>query len=160
VYYNDLLILEVPKDISWCNIDRVDNFINIYDWDRLIVNDNADNALQYRLVLCAGPLPCAITLLGAGMEKSSLQRMGNSSIVCLESLGCSGLNISKVKLHCSESSSQAPALSAPLDIEGAVLRLENSSVQGCFSQTDGGSVRAYGGAYVQVIVTDLKKPCV
>jgi hypothetical protein len=157
VSYNDLLGLEAPKDIPWTDIETMGNFINIYDWDRLSLNADLENVLKTRIVLCAGPLPCALSLLGTGVEGSSLQRVGNGSLICLESTGCSGLNISKVKLICSQKILEFPALSAPLEIEGAALSLENSSVLGCFSQKDGGSVRAYGGAYVQVREMEVSK---
>jgi hypothetical protein len=146
--YNDLITLEAPKDIYWSNIDAMEHFINVYDWDRFILNPDANNILQTKLLLCLGPLPCEIHLLGTGFEGANLKRAGNGSLVCMESLGCSGMYISEVMLLCLEHSS--PALSAPLEIEGAVLELNKSFLLGCFSQTDGGSVKAYGGASVLV----------
>ncbi len=121
-----------------------------------MLNPDLDNVLQARLVLCTGPLPCVVSLLGA--EGASLQRVGNGSLACLTSFGCSGLNISKVRLLCTGSRQESPASSAPLEIEGAVLKMDNSSLLGCFSQADGGSIRAYGGAFLQVRTVDLQYP--
>ena len=144
--------MDVPKDVSWPSIDTLSHFVDIYDWDRLILHPDTDNILRVRLVICAGPLPCALSLLGASNEGSSLKRVGNGSFACLQRFGCSEILISKVRILCAESNS---GLLAPLEIEGAVLELDSSSVVGCISETDGGSVRAYGGAIVQVRTVDL-----
>ncbi len=125
-------------------------FINVYDWDRLILKPEVDNILQSRLVFCLGPLPCAASLLGTGNETANLKRVGNGSLVCMQSQGCSGLYILGVRLLCAESIANSTAFTGPLEIEGAVLKLNHSSLLGCYSQTDGGSIRAYGGAIVQV----------
>jgi hypothetical protein len=101
------------------------------------------------------PLPCAISLLGTGIEGASLQKVGNGSLICLASFGCSGMYLSSVRLLCAGTSAWSPASSPPLEIEGAVLKLEKSSVVGCFSKRDGGSLRAYGGAIVQVREVDI-----
>ena len=144
-YSNDLFSLEAPKDVIWPDDDSLllGHLVNIYDWDRLILNASADNMLLVRLVLCTGPLPCQVSLLGA--EGASLQRVGDGSFACLGSSGCLALNISNVRLLCAGNSTLAP-----FEVEGAVLKLENSSILGCSSHADGGSVRAYGGAIVQV----------
>ena len=132
----------------WPENDILSHFVNFYDWDRLILNAGADNMLIVRLVLCTGPLPCKISLLGS--EGASLQRVGNGSFACLGSLGCSALNISNLRLLCAGNNENQSSLSAPFEVEGAVLNLANSSLLGCSSQADGGSVRAYGGSIVQV----------
>jgi hypothetical protein len=128
----------------------VGDFISIYDWDRLIVNPDEENILKAHIMLCAGPLPCLMSLLGHGIKGSELLRVGNGSLICLSGSGCSGLYISKVRLICAGGGQESPTASAPLEIEGAFLQLDNSSMSGCFSQVDGGSIRAYGGAFVQV----------
>ena len=142
--------LEAPKDVSWPDVDSVADFINIYDWDRIALNPSVVNILETRLVICTGPLPCMISLLGSGIDGADFQRIGNGTLVCMKKSGCLGLYVSKLRLRCAGSSTEAPASSAPLEIEGAVLKLDNSSVVGCISQTDGGSIKAYGGASVQV----------
>uniref|UniRef100_A0A7S0MMZ5 Tyrosine-protein kinase ephrin type A/B receptor-like domain-containing protein n=1 Tax=Cryptomonas curvata TaxID=233186 RepID=A0A7S0MMZ5_9CRYP len=151
-YFNDLMSLETPKDVSWSDIHSVGEFINLYDWDRVVLNPDVENILQASLFLCLGPFPCVFSLLGVGTEEASLQRVGNGSLICLKSSGCLGLYISKVRILCVGGSTGSPALATrtPLEIEGALLKLENSTVLGCFSQTDGGSIRAYGGAIVQI----------
>jgi hypothetical protein len=140
--------LDAPKDVFWPNLEA--DFINIYDWDRIRLNTYADNILQTRLVLCTGPVPCMVSLLGSGIEGTDFQRVGNGTLVCLKRSGCLGLYISQVRLRCARSSTEPPASNAPLEIEGAVLKLDKSIVLGCFSQTEGGSIKAYGGAFVQV----------
>jgi hypothetical protein len=140
--------LEAPKDVSWP--DSMADFLNINDWDRISLNADKVIILQTRLVLCTGPLPCMVSLLGSGIEGAGFQRVGNGTLVCMKKSGCLGLYISQVRLSCAGSSTEPPAPSAPLEIEGAVLKLDNSSVVGCVSQIDGGSIRAYGGAVVQV----------
>ncbi len=147
-YSNDLLSLEAPKDVIWPENGAWGHFVNIYDWDRLILNDRADNILSTRLDLCTGPLPCSISLLGSA--NAILQRVGNGSFACLGSLGCSAVNISRLRLVCSRNRDTYSSRSAPFEIEGAVLKLDDSFVLGCSSQADGGSVRAYGGATVLV----------
>ena len=152
-YTNDLFSLEAPKDVLWPENDTLGYFVNVYDWDRLILNADADNTLLVRLVLCTGPLPCKVSLLGG--EGASLQRVGNGSFACLGSVGCLALKISKLRLLCAGNNETQSSSSAPFEVEGAVLNLENSSLLGCFSQADGGSVRAYGGATVQVGTIDI-----
>jgi hypothetical protein len=139
--------------VIWPENDTLSHFVNLYDWDRLILNARAENMLYARLVLCTGPLPCKVSLLGT--EGASLQRVGNGSFACLGSVGCSGLNISKVRLHCAGNSEEYPSLSAPFEVEGAILRVDNSFLLSCSSQADGGSVKAYGGASVLVRTIDI-----
>jgi hypothetical protein len=142
------LILEVPKDVIWPENDTLGQFLNCYDWDRLILNAGSDNMLSARLVLCTGPLPCKVSLLsGIGAR---LQIVRNGSFACLGSVGCSAINISKLRLVCAKSSEDYPSLSAPFEVEGALLKLDDSILLDCSSQLDGGSIRAYGGATVLV----------
>lgn len=149
--FNDLHALEAPKDVSWHDqASVVGDFISIYDWDRQTLNPDEENILKAHIILCAGPLPCLMSLLGHGIKGSELLRVGNGSLICLSGSGCSGLYISKVRLICAGGGQESPTASAPLEIEGAFLQLDNSSMCGCFSQVDGGSIRAYGGAFVQV----------
>jgi hypothetical protein len=149
--FNDLHALEAPKDVSWHDqASVVGDFISIYDWDRLTLIPDEENILKAQIILCVGPLPCSMSLLGTGIQGAELLRIGNGSFICLSSSGCSGLYISKVRLICAGGGQESPTASAPLEVEGAFLQLDNSSMCGCFSQVDGGSIRAYGGAFVQV----------
>jgi hypothetical protein len=134
--------------VIWPENGARGHFVDIYDWDRLILTGSADNILSTRLVLCTGPLPCSVSLLGA--VGARLQRVGNGSLACLGSLGCSAINVSRLRLVCSRNRDEYLSLSAPFEIEGAVLKLDDSFVLGCSSQADGGSIRAYGGATVLV----------
>ncbi len=143
------MIIDVPKDVSWPSIVKMGFFLDIYDWDRLILDSESENLLSVRLELCNGPLPCAFSLLGSDLHSSTLRKEGNGSLVCLSKVGCSAVHIAKVQFVCS-SNDKYPVTSAPLEIGGAFLELQNSSTFGCQSYLDGGSIRAYEGAFIQV----------
>ncbi len=136
----------------WPENDTLGHFLSYYDWDRLILNAGTVNLLSARLVLCTGPLPCKFSLLGG--VGARLQIVRNGSFACLGSVGCSALNISKLRLVCAKSSEDYPSMSAPFEVEGALLKLDDSVLLGCSSHVDGGSIRAYGGATVLVRTND------
>jgi hypothetical protein len=138
--------------VIWPENDTLGHFLSYYDWDRLILNAGTVNLLSARLVLCTGPLPCKFSLLGG--VGARLQIVRNGSFACLGSVGCSALNISKLRLVCAKSSEDYPSMSAPFEVEGALLKLDDSVLLGCSSHVDGGSIRAYGGATVLVRTND------
>jgi hypothetical protein len=145
------MILDAPKDINWPAKINFDFFSDIYDWDRLVLDSESENLLSDRLVLCTGPLPCVFSMLGVGLHSSVLQvqRENNGSLACLSKFGCSALHITKVQLVCASLSIFSAGIS-PLEIGGASLTMENSSTFNCRAEKDGGSIRAYEGAIIQV----------
>jgi hypothetical protein len=148
-FLGDHMIIDTPKDVTWPSTVKMDFFLDIYDWDRLVLDSNSENLLSVRLELCSGPLPCIFTLLGTGLQSSILRREGKGSLACLSKAGCSALHIANVQLVCTRLD-KSPAGMAPLEIRGAFLQMENSSTFDCQAETDGGSIRAYEGALIQV----------
>jgi hypothetical protein len=147
-YLGDLKCLDVPKvSVLPYYVDR-GVFIDIYDWDLLLLGTSSESVLLSRIVLCSGPLPCALTLKGVGSPGGILKMAGGASFACLGIYGCNFLSISSVQIDCGakEISSAFP----PIEIEGALLMLSNSVVKRSFSETDGGCVKSYNGAIVRV----------
>ena len=147
-YLGDLFCLDAPKTAVVPRYVEAGFFIDVYDWDRLLLDFTSECLLPMRLVLCNGPLPCTLSLEGIGSQNAVLTRAKNGSIACLGSSGCTSMSFSNVKLI--SESELFPATYSFLEVEGAFLEVKNSTVQGSFSVPDGGSIKAYGGASVQV----------
>ena len=142
------MCLEVPKVAAVPRHTDAGFLIDVYDWDRMVLGPAAETSISSRLVLCAGPLPCALLLLGESSEGSSVKLSGGGALACLNSFGCSLLSLSNVELDCVVEG--LPAMYSPVEISGSLLRLVNTTMKGCWSQEDGGGVKAYAGAIVQV----------
>ena len=153
-----------PKDEFWPNDGGIEFFIDIYDWDRLIVSPSKPSILKHSIVLCVGYFPCKLTVLSASyitqsqssynsslepFDRAKLNMVGNGSISCLDTAGCKGLILQSLLVQCNELGAGAGV--SPLQIGGIVrATIKDTSCVGCTSSSDGGSIRAYGGAFVTV----------
>ena len=85
-YLDDLMSVVPPMDISWQRDAGSDFLINFYDWDRLVLNADADLNLVWHINLCTGVFPCVLTVVGDGNGR--VRRSDNGSLTCLQSAGC------------------------------------------------------------------------
>ena len=140
-----------PKTLIWSSAGRPGlnessefpfaAFLSVYDWDTLVLLPNSGFSLPVRLVLCTGILPCAFSVKGMGQE--SISRVGDGSIVCLDSNGCEFLSLDSVNFLCSGNMSQHSLL----EFGGFTqLNTTNSSFEGCSSASDGAVIQFYGGS--------------
>ena len=91
-------------------------------------------------------LPCSLQFVGTSL--SSFVRH-SQNIVCQASDGCTGITLQNAVVQC-DPNVMAP--SAPFQVSGAgaALRIEGSTFTDCRSMEDGGAVRAYDGATVNI----------
>jgi hypothetical protein len=138
------MVLYSPKDVSWPRSSRPGYFIEIYDWDMLILHDQGMHGLTVPIFLCTGFYFCTISVVGDG--RGSISRAGNGSIICMDSLGCTGVAIASSHILCGGALSDNPVVEASLSIEG-------SSFLDCVSSADGGCIRAFGLSDVSITRT-------
>jgi hypothetical protein len=136
----------VPRIVSWRADSAPGLLVSIYDWDILALDPSISALLLEPLVLCSGGLPCALQLQGVG----TLRRVGNGSLICSASTGCTGLSLRYVRLECLDPS---PAVLAPLVVDGTSLEIHDSALVGCSAASDGGAIEASSGALVKVTET-------
>ena len=146
-YRGDLMVLYSPKDVAWPRSSRPGYFIEIYDWDMLVLHDQGMHGLTVPVFLCTGCYPCAISVVGDG--RGSISRAGNGSIICMDSLGCTGVAIASSHILCGRALSDNPVV----EVEGASLSIEGSSFLDCVSSADGGCIRAFGLSDVSITRT-------
>jgi hypothetical protein len=108
----------------------------------------SEQVLMSRLVLCAGAFPCALSLVSTGSPGGIVNVRDGGSFACLGSSGCLSLAISGVRFDCSGKDYLSPF--SAIEVAGTQLVLFNTTMAGCWSESDGGSVKAYAGARVQV----------
>jgi hypothetical protein len=148
--------VDVPKAISLPHVASAAFLINVYDWDRLLLQSFSDNQLLSRLSFCTGPLPCAFSLHGVGQQPGILKVGGSGSLACLGTHGCSSISLQNIQLNCANS--VLPSKYSTIEVAGALLMLSSITMNGCWSGTDGASVKVYAGAIVQVGLLNLVKP--
>jgi predicted outer membrane repeat protein len=98
---------------------------------------------NWEVRLCSNSLlPCSLQFVNAFDRQAQ-------SIVCQASDGCTGIALQNVVVQC-DPNVMAP--SAPFQVSGAgaALRIEGSTFTDCRSMEDGGAVRAYDGATVNI----------
>ena len=109
--------------------------------------DIAPAAHPMQLSLCT---PAGSPVLPCALDFSNTQNTAfASSIACSASTGCKGVSLSNIQLGCSaERPAQNPAVQ--VSGSGVYFTVEDSTISGCHSLTDGGFVRAYDQARVSV----------
>ena len=153
---NEFLEYAPPKHHDWPNVKGIATelaFRNVYDLDIVhlnnatSVNDELDE-LELPLNLCSHPwLPCALTVQGHGSIKVNRE----ASIICDSSTGCSQVTLVDVELACGDN----PRAMGPLQVSAsaishASISLFRSSIVGCSSDADGGSIRAFSMANLEL----------
>jgi hypothetical protein len=143
---DDLVVLDAPKHVSWPSNSDIGHFIDIYDWDQIVIEANSTHVFSTRLTLCSGIMPCIVSI--RGNEGGKLQRTENGCIACLSTVGCTSLSIMDTVMECKGDLKMS--IFPAIEIEGANLNIQGSSFIGCASLSDGGSIKVYNGAIVQI----------
>ena len=138
---NDMRVRMLPTEWVW-PYNGLPGFLPIYDEDTVTIY--GQSVLDVSIDLCSGKyVPCLLSIMGS--EDSSLSRTGAGKLGCHASLGCTAILLQHVTLLCNK---DELAETGPLQISGksAALIISNSSISGCSSVQDGGSVRMHDGA--------------
>ena len=144
-YLNDLLAISVPATLAWPSNSSLEGFIDVYDWDLLIVDlYDGISQLAIQLNLCFGVLPCNIFIIGKGGGEIKLTDQG--AIICAATSGCYGVTLDAIRFVCHDRT----ALVSSFKIQGATLTIRNSEFFGCLSNTDGGVIQSYNQAIVMI----------
>jgi hypothetical protein len=146
---NEFLVFTPPLHHYWPNVKGISSelaFRNVYDLDVLHLNNatSLKDELELPLNLCSNPwLPCALTVHGPGSIK--VDRL--ASISCDSAAGCSQVTLFDVELACVNKSRASGLLQVSASaIASASINLFRSSIVGCSSDADGGSIRAFSMA--------------
>mmetsp|Transcript_36466 Transcript_36466/g.96060 ORF Transcript_36466/g.96060 Transcript_36466/m.96060 type:complete len:1960 (+) Transcript_36466:49-5928(+) len=152
---SDLWGIDGPADRSWPRDGLAGLFLDVYDWDYVLLDpsDGLDRLVD-RVQLCTRLFPCALHLAGEvagnwGME-GFIERIGNGSIVCSSADGCLGVWLVDAKVHCID---LHPAPSSPFVVDGSLLVMSRVRVHDCWSASDGGAALCFGGGAAQLRVS-------
>ncbi len=121
------------------------HFIDVFDWDWLILNPVQENILRVQISLCTHFFPCSLAIVGYG--NGSLIFDENASIACNRNFGCDKLTLSSVQVYCDD---KRALLNSALEVDGATMVIENSTFSRCHSIRDGGAINSYNEATVLV----------
>ena len=122
-------------------------FSRIYDLD--IVRATSEAHWDWKLELCTNDLlPCSLMIVGESEFPSTVHHHPGSKISCDGDRGCTNLIFEDITVECSNK----PSATSPVQISGHGARaiIWNTTFVDCRSVGDGGSIRAYGGAVLQV----------
>jgi predicted outer membrane repeat protein len=136
----DLLAVTLPANFAWPAI--LIDFLDIYDWDTIIIDNPV--ALTSKLDLCSGIFPCSLNVKGIGPAPALAAAGG--SVSCLASAGCSAVVIDSIVFSCSSPSNSEPIFM----VQGSSIVLHNTTVTRCSSRADGGLIFAYDSASVLI----------
>ena len=143
----DLRVIRVPNSICWPNGGAANGFIDIYDWDRIVLQGSCSSVpLQVHLDLCVGIFPCFIHLFGK--ENAAVLLRDEGRISCTIGNGCEGIVLDSLSIL-----SESVGLRAPypvVQIEGSPLSIHNCTFSGCYSSADGGCVQAFDQAFLNL----------
>ena len=140
-------MLKAAQTFDWPLPGGLSSFTRIYDGDTINGATTSDlhSAIQpdWEVHLCSQAyLPCSLNIEGT-------IRRQTEKIVCHADDGCTGITVWNATLRCNKNTR---ASTGPLQISGpgAVLRIVSSTFIDCASLDDGGTIRAWDGAYVTV----------
>ena len=126
----DLYAVVVSREISWTT-STADFFVEVYDWDLIIAEDDTKSLLSFELDLCTRFFPCYAHILGT--EDADVHTLGEGSMVCLASSGCSGVVLESFTFSCEH----AVSSNALLIVSSQILSIINITFLGCSKQTEG-----------------------
>ena len=136
---SDVEAVEVPSLVAWPANGAPGLFIPIYEWDTVVPYPGVENVLESNIELCTVFYPCSLSIQGAG-DDWILLRKGNGSISCIVGSGCTELSITSIRLSCQTTAASTPVL----EIQGTMLKTQNSSFESCSTLSDGGLARCFG----------------
>ena len=148
---NDLWAVEAATEISWPVNGAAGQFIQVYDWDTIVLYPGIENIVQERIELCSRFYPCKFFLVGSS-NASTLERKGNGSLACLLNSGCSIVSLNNATVLCDGRTATYSAV----DVDSATVKLQSVTFSQCSSQSDGSAVRCYGaGGAVYIDTSDF-----
>ena len=59
--------VEAPQSFPWPQNGAPGLFLDVFDWDWLLLSANTDNVLPEKILLCTALYPCALAVYGAGV---------------------------------------------------------------------------------------------
>ncbi len=139
VFLNDVHTFYAPASVTWPAGGGAATFINVYDWDVLVIPAGITAALPSRVDVCVGVYPCTLSIVGSGAG-SSLLRTGNATISCRASSGCRALALDSIAVRCTGSAAEPV-----IRMAGGKLLVKGSSFADCMSTTDGAAVQTFAG---------------
>ena len=116
----------------------------VYDWDEIILVENATIFVSSKLKLCTGFFPCALQLTGINEVHVNVEVTRNGQFVCFSSDGCTQVLLKYMAFSCKNNTNSL------FKMQGSGLNMSHVTVQDCQSDTDGGVVRAYDLAMVVI----------
>ena len=131
-----------PQDNSFSAAAGFRCLVFVFDWDTVVVPDNATASLSNEVNLCHGYLPCALWLTGENNVAVDVSE--NGQFLCLASAGCLQVSIRSMAFNCRNNTKSL------LKMQGSVLIMSNGSFNGCQADSDGGVVQAYDMAKVDI----------
>ncbi len=134
--------ISAPVEIRWPVAGSVSGFIDVFDWDTLVLDEHGHHSISSILTLCTGILPCSLSIVGS--TKGVLQRTSNGSIVCDSGNGCTDVTLQGVTITCSEGSLPL------LKMYGSALTIRTGNFSGCSASTNGGFIQSFSGAMVDI----------
>jgi hypothetical protein len=140
----DLYMVIPPKEVMWPTDGSISGFIDIYDWDIVILGSTSENVIGFPLELCVGLIPCFLYL--KGHDGGILRRPCSGGLVCHQRNGCEGINLGQVRVQCDCYSPSASFL----ELQGSVLNIQDSLIDSCTSLFDGGTILAFGSSNVSI----------
>jgi hypothetical protein len=111
----------------------------VYDWDSMMFNGYV-SYLSGKIELCFSIFPCALEI--HGNRSGSIERIADGSISCLSSAGCIAIILVSLNFVCKDNVPR----SSMFVIQGSTLKISYVSFNGCFSDADGGIVKAYAAS--------------
>ena len=143
-FLNDVHAFDAPASVVWPKGGGAATFINVYDWDALVIPAGIVVALPSTLEICVDVYPCALSIIGS--QGSSVLREGNATISCHTSNGCSGLLLDSVAFNCT-----GDAAKPVIRMAGGTLNVKGSRFADCVSASDGAAIQSFAA---DVVVED------
>ena len=132
--------ISLPKNIAWPRDGIAIGFIEAYDWDQVLVDENRTVFLQFHFDLCMGIFPCVLSIRGT--INGGIERKGIGSISCRALSGCQGVTLEDLTFKCNNELLTFPLL----EIQGSYLSVNGSTFYGCTSDNDGSIIQSYDRA--------------
>ena len=135
------MAVSYPSVLGWPAIQS--DFLELYDWDKIVLNASSQANLSLQLDLCTGIFPCVMNVKGFNM--GTILVSSNGSINCMASAGCLSVTVQSVAFVC-----LSPNLNSTFKFQGSALSVYDSNFSECSSFADGGIIFAYDMAVVNI----------
>jgi len=144
----DLTILNAPASVSWPTRGDASGFINVFDWDILVLTNGssaAENVLDVAINLCSSIFPCALAVDGLSMR--TMTRFPGGTIYCSSDMGCTGASVTNVRLTCNEN---IPPAFPIFEMVGVDFEIRNCEIKSCVGSTTSAIIQSYEGGSISI----------